>query len=67
VPAAWAVWFFEPLLPAGLGFAAGAMMYLVVDELLATAFEGGRAEVISLSYMTGLIGMAMLGRVVGLN
>lgn len=66
-PAAWSVWFFEPLLPAGLGFAAGAMMYLVVDELLATAFEGGRKEVISLAYMAGLIGMALMGRVVGLN
>ncbi|MDX1741246.1 MAG: ZIP family metal transporter, partial [Rhodothermales bacterium] len=34
VPAFLLVWFFQPLLPAGLGFAGGAMMFLVVTELI---------------------------------
>jgi zinc transporter ZupT len=33
VPAAWAVWLFQPLLPGAMGFAAGAMIWLVVSEL----------------------------------
>ena len=34
VPSAAAVWFFQPLLPGGLAFAAGAMLYLVGAELI---------------------------------
>jgi len=33
VPAAWAVWLFQPLLPCAMGFAAGAMVWLVASEL----------------------------------
>ena len=33
VPAAWAVWLFQPLLPGAMGFAAGAMVWLVLSEL----------------------------------
>ncbi|MCA9300893.1 MAG: ZIP family metal transporter, partial [Phycisphaerales bacterium] len=37
VPAAWLVWIFEPLLGAGMGFAAGAMFVLVVRHLIPDA------------------------------
>jgi len=41
VPAALAVWLFAPLLAVGLGFAGGAMIYLVVLELIPEALEEG--------------------------
>jgi zinc transporter ZupT len=67
VPAAWMVWLFEPLLPAGLGFAAGAMMYLVVDELLEEAYADAGHGLVAISFMVGLVIMVMLGRVVGIS
>lgn len=39
VPAFLAAWMFRPLLPGGLGLAAGAMIYLVMRELLPQALE----------------------------
>ncbi|MEE8350175.1 MAG: ZIP family metal transporter [Acidobacteriota bacterium] len=39
VPAVIAVSFFQELLPAGLGFAAGAMIYLVIAEMLPESLE----------------------------
>ena len=45
VPSGLLVWFFEPLLLPFLGFAAGAMMYLVLMELLPEALvRHSRAE-----------------------
>ncbi|HEY2931946.1 MAG TPA: ZIP family metal transporter [Acidobacteriota bacterium] len=41
VPAVIAVSFFQPLLPAGLGFAAGAMIFLVFAELLPETLDDG--------------------------
>lgn len=66
-PAAAAVWMFQPLLPAGLGFAAGAMMYLVVDELLPDAYSGVGRNVSAIAFMTGLLVMVVIGRLVGIN
>lgn len=67
VPAAWMVWLFKPLLPAGLGFAAGAMMYLVVDELLEEAYEDAGHALVALSFIVGLVVMMLLGRAVGIS
>jgi zinc transporter ZupT len=39
VPAVIAVVFFQRLLPVGLGFAAGAMIYLVIAEMLPESLE----------------------------
>ncbi len=67
VPAAWLVWLFEPLLPAGMGFAAGAMMYLVVDELLEEAYEESGHALVAFSFICGLVAMMILGRAVGIS
>ena len=66
VPAAGAVWLFEPLLPAGLGFAAGAMMFLVVSDLIPEANEECGPELTATSFGVGLVLMIILGRMVGI-
>jgi len=60
VPAALAAWFFEPLLPIGLGFAGGAMIYLTVSELIPDALEEGGRSLTAWGVMVGLSGMLLI-------
>ena len=60
VPAALLTWFFEPLLPFGLGFAGGAMIYLVIVELIPDALEEGGKPLTAWGVMTGLSLMLFL-------
>lgn len=60
VPAALAVWFFHPLLATGLGFAGGAMIYLVVLELIPEALEEGGRSLTAWGVMVGLGGMLLI-------
>ena len=60
VPSALLAWFFEPLLPIGLGFAGGAMIYLVVSELLPDALEEGGRSLTAWGVMIGLTGMLLV-------
>ena len=53
IPASLLVWLFEPLMLPFLGFAAGAMMYLVVVELIPDALETRSAPQIAWSFMIG--------------
>ena len=53
IPATLAVWFFEPLMLPFLGFAAGAMMFLVVVELIPDALETRSPEQTAWSFMIG--------------
>ncbi len=66
VPAALAVWLFQPLLASGLGFAAGAMIYLVVLELIPEALEEGGRNLTAWGVMVGLGGMLLITSLLGL-
>ncbi|NIR47328.1 ZIP family metal transporter [candidate division KSB1 bacterium] len=60
VPSGLAVWFFKPLLAMGLGFAGGAMIYLVVLELIPEALEEGGRSLTAWGVMVGLGGMLLI-------
>ena len=60
VPSALLTWFFEPLLPIGLGFAGGAMIYIVISELIPDAIEEGGRSLTAWGTMVGLTGMLLI-------
>jgi len=60
VPAALAVWFFEPLMLPMLGFAAGAMIFLVVVELLPDALETRQASEAAWAFVLGFALMVLV-------
>lgn len=61
VPAFLFVETFEPFLPAGLGFAAGAMLWMVAAELLPEAFDEAPARSVA------AVGLASAGLMVALQ
>lgn len=60
VPSALLAWFFEPLLPIGLGFAGGAMIYLTMVELIPEALQEGGRSLTAWGVMVGLTGMLLI-------
>jgi len=60
VPAALLTWMFAPLLPIGLGFAGGAMIYLVLDELIPEALKDGGKDLTAWAVMLGLCTMLLI-------
>ncbi|RME03456.1 MAG: ZIP family metal transporter [Planctomycetota bacterium] len=60
VPAALAVWFFQPLMIPLLGFSAGSMMYLVLSQILPSALETHSPTQIAWSFMIGFCLMAFV-------
>jgi len=60
VPASLLAWFFEPLIQPLLGFAAGAMMYLVIDELIPEALKNGSHQSITWAFMLGFSLMVLV-------
>ncbi len=60
VPAVLAAWFFEPLMPGLMGFAAGAMMFLVVKELIPEALERIGATRLAWAFLLGFSGMVLV-------
>lgn len=57
LPASLLVWLFEPLMLPFLGFAAGAMMFLVVVELIPDALETRTPTVTAWAFMIGFAAM----------
>jgi ZIP family zinc transporter len=60
VPSGLVVWLFEPLLLPFLGFAAGAMMYLVLMELLPEALERHSRSEMAWMFLGGFGLMALV-------
>ena len=50
----------QALLPFALAFAAGAMIFVVVEEVLPEAHQGGSPDLVSLSFMVGFLVMMTL-------
>lgn len=55
-----AVTVFQPLLPYALGFAAGAMMYVVVEEVIPESQAGGHNDLATFSTLLGFLLMVVL-------
>jgi len=60
VPSGFLVWLFEPLLLPFLGFAAGAMMYLVLMELVPEALERHSRNEMAWMFLAGFGLMALV-------
>lgn len=60
VPAFILVEWFRPLLPAGLGFAAGAMLWMVAVELLPEAVEEAHKRAVAGAFVASTIAMLLL-------
>lgn len=66
VPSFLLVRWFQPLLPAGLGFAGGAMIYLVVSELIPEGLEHASRTATAWAFLLGLLAMLAMTAGVGL-
>lgn len=67
VPSFALVSWFEPLLPAGLGFAGGAMIYLVAQEMMPESYEGASRGSVAWAFVLGLLAMLMLTTGLGIG
>jgi zinc transporter, ZIP family len=56
----------EPLLPLGLGFAGGAMIFIVISELLPDAMKEGGKTLTAWGVMIGLVTMLLLSNLIDL-
>ncbi|WP_208585576.1 ZIP family metal transporter [Gracilibacillus suaedae] len=62
---AFAVSFIEPLLPYALSFAAGAMIFVVAEEVIPSSQEKGNKDLASMSLMIGFTLMMILDVALG--
>lgn len=60
-----AVSFVEPILPYALSFAAGAMIFVVVEEVIPGSHEEGNRDLASMSLMIGFTVMMILDVALG--
>ena len=57
--------FIQPILPALLAFAAGAMIYVVVEELIPESAEGEHSNVGTIGFAVGFVIMMILDVALG--
>ncbi|MAM19399.1 MAG: ZIP family metal transporter [Bacteroidota bacterium] len=57
---AWAVMTFQPILPYALCFAAGAMIFVVVEEVVPEAQQGNYTDISTLGFIGGFMVMMTL-------
>lgn len=60
-----AVIFIQPILPYALGFAAGAMIFVVVEELIPTSQRGGNTDIATMGTVIGFCVMMVLDITLG--
>jgi ZIP family zinc transporter len=60
VPAVLLAWFFQPLMPFLMGFAAGAMIFLIIMELIPEALDLERPTRIAWGFLFGFCGMLII-------
>ena len=56
---------FEPILPVAMGFAAGAMLFVISEEIIPETHSKGRSRFATFSLMAGFIIMMMLDNLLG--
>lgn len=61
----WAVYMMEPLLPFALSFAAGAMIFVVVEEVVPGSQENGHKDLAAMALMLGFAIMMILDVALG--
>jgi ZIP family zinc transporter len=62
---AWAVQVVQPILPYAMGFAAGAMLYVISDEIVPETHRNGHERLATFGIMLGLIIMLYLDVTLG--
>ena len=60
-----AVAFFTPILPYALAFAAGAMIFVVVEEVIPETQQDGHSDIATLGFMGGFVVMMTLDVALG--
>ena len=60
-----AVTFFTPILPYALSFAAGAMIFVVVEEVIPETQLAGNTDIATLGFIGGFIIMMILDVALG--
>ncbi len=60
-----AVGMFHPILPFGLAFAAGAMLFVISDEIIPETHSGGRERLATFGVMVGFVIMMAMDHLLG--
>lgn len=55
----------QPALPYALGFAAGAMIFVVIEEVIPSAYKNGNEDLVTLSAIGGFVAMMILDVALG--